>query len=164
MFAVAAAAQPTPDAQLAAMKKLDYMVGDWRGEGWIEMGGRRFAFTGGEVVQRKLNGVALLVEGSFFGNRPDGTTIPVHTTLGVITYDFKSEKYRFASWLATGTSGERELELTADGWRWEIRSPSSVVRYVFRLSEKGEWIETGERSTDGTTWKQFFEMRLKKNG
>ena len=159
-------AQP-PDsvrqAQASAMAKLDYMAGRWQGEGWIEYGGRRITFRGSETVQRKLGGLALLVEGDFV-SRPPGAErdVPVHTTLAVISYVPAERRYRFATWLASGAQGEHELVLTADGWRWELDQPMGRVRYVMRLTPAGEWLETGERSADGAAWTQFFEMRLKK--
>lgn len=161
--ALLAQGPPKPEAQLAALAKLDSMVGTWTGEGWMDFGGRRATFRGSEVVQRKLGGVALLVEGNFF-SRPPGTDkdIPVHTTLGVISFDPQTQKYRFTTWLATGTSGDRELILTEGGWRWEMKSPRGVIRYDTKITESGEWIEIGERSADGTEWTKFFEMKLKK--
>lgn len=154
---------PTGDAERAAMAKLDYMAGRWEGEGWMDMGGGRNTFRGSETVQKKARGVALLVEGDFTGKL--GSTSeegPVHTTLGVISYDARAGKYRFASWLATGNSGTHELTLTADGWQWELEVPQMRMRYTAKFTPAGEWIETGERSTDGTTWKQFFQMTLRK--
>ena len=163
LAAVSIAAQPKPDAQVAAMKKLDYMAGNWKGEGWIEMGGPRMTFHGGELVQRKLDGVALLVEGSFFGKRPGSDAeVPVHTTLGVISWDPATQTYMFSTWLATGSSGARELVVNSDGWQWDIPSPRGTVRFIMKLTESGEWHETGAISSDGTNWKQFFEMKLKK--
>ena len=170
--AMTAAVAPAADAQMpdsvrqaqaSAMAKLDYMAGRWQGEGWIEYGGRRTTFRGSETVQRKLGGLALLVEGDFV-SRPPGAErdVPVHTTLAVISYVPAERRYRFATWLASGAQGEHELVLTADGWRWEIDQPMGRVRYVMRLTPAGEWLETGERSTDGATWSQFFEMRLRK--
>lgn len=145
---------PTPDAQLAAMAKLEYMIGNWQGEGWIDMGGRRMTFRGGEKIHKKLNGVAQLVEGSFFA-KPEGAPaeIPVHTTLGVISYDPKTSKYRFASWLATGGSGTAELVVGDNGWSW---TTENGVKFTMTLVD-GQWVETGEAGG-----KQFFEMRLKK--
>lgn len=152
-----------PEAQISAMKKLDYMVGSWKGEGWIDMGGRRITFRGSELVQRKLDGVALLVEGSFFA-RPEGSErdIPVHTTLGVVGFNPEKKAYMFTSWLATGSSGERELQLLPNGWQWSIDHPRGKVRYVMSLTEAGEWLEIGERSSDGAAWTKFFEMKLRK--
>lgn len=158
------AAPPPPTAQLEAMAKLRYMVGEWRGSGWFEMQpGQRLEFRGGERVQEKLGGLALLVEGRFTG-RPPGATeeVPVHTTLAVISYEPRARKYEFDTWLATGVSGEYELTLTDDGWRWDIRYPGGTIRYTMRLGAEGEWIEVGERSADGATWAKFFEMTLRK--
>ena len=153
---------PKPEVQIAAMAKLDSMAGNWAGEGWMDFGGRRVPFRGTEVVQKKLNGLALLVEGSFFA-RPEGADrdIPVHTTLAVVSYDPTTQKYRFNTWLATGTSGEHELVLIPDGWKWELDTPRGRVRYTTTLSEAGRWLEIGERQVNGE-WKQFFEMTLKK--
>jgi hypothetical protein len=150
-------------AQAAAMQRLDYMVGTWRGEGWIDYGGRRLTFRGSEQVQRKLDGLALLVEGNFLGRAPGAEReVPVHTTLAVISYAPATRRYQFDTWLASGAQGEHELLLADDGWQWEIRQPAGRIRYVMRLTPEGEWLETGERSADGTAWRQFFEMRLRK--
>lgn len=160
---VLAQGPPRPEAQIEAMKKLEYLAGTWEGEGWMEMGSR-VPFRGSEIVQSKLDGTALLVEGAFFA-RPAGAPaeIPVHTTLGVISYDAKAKSYRFASWLANGGSGERELTVGENTWSWELVPPmGGKVRYTFTLTEEGEWFEIGERSKDGAEWKKFFEMRLKK--
>src|SRR5262245_19273440 len=115
------------EEQRTAMAKLDYMVGDWQGTGWIQRGARE-TFTGGERVQRKLDGLALLVEGDFAAT--DAPSKSVHKTLGVIYYDTKTHKYRFDTWLAAGSHGEHELELLDDGWRWELAYPGGTIRYT----------------------------------
>jgi len=163
LAAVTITAQPKPDANIAAMKKVDFMVGKWTGEGWMDMGPMRSTFHGTETVQRKLDGVALLVEGAFFGQRPGSNVeVPVHTTLGVISFDPKTEKYRFSTWLATGSSGEHELKTLPNGWQWSIDAPNGTVRFTMTLNDAGDWFEIGERSPDGTNWKKFFEMTLKR--
>jgi hypothetical protein len=154
---------PKPEAQLAAMRRLDYMAGNWQGEGWIEFNGTRRNFRGGELVQRKLDGVVLLVEGNFLARIPGvKDEVPVHTTLGVISFDPGAQKYRFHTWLSHGSSGERELVVNSDGWQWEIQGPQGVMRYRMSLTPQGEWREVGERSADGQTWRTFFEMTLRK--
>lgn len=152
-----------PQEQLDAMSKLEYMAGRWTGSGWMEMGGNRLQFTGSETITPKLDGLVLMVEGDFYGGAPGAAPgPPVHQTLGVISYDARAKTYRFSSWLASGTAGERELTVGNKTWSWEIKQPNNQVRYTFTLTPQGEWLEKGERSTDGTTWKQFFEMRLSK--
>lgn len=156
---------PKPVAQMDAISKLDFMVGDWSGTGWMQMGPMKFTFRGTEKVVRKLDGTALLVEGAFLGKAPGSDVeIPVHTTLGVISFDPAAKAYRFATWLATGTSGVRDLEVLEDGksWRWSLTNPSGgTMRYTTTFAD-GDWFEIGERSSDGKEWTKFFEMRLKK--
>ena len=51
-------AQDPAAAQREAMKKLDFLVGEWKGEGWMEFApGQRRTFRGTEVVQSKLDGL-----------------------------------------------------------------------------------------------------------
>jgi hypothetical protein len=149
-------------AQRAAMQKLAYMAGKWQGEGWMESGGVRHGFRGGEIIQEKLGGLALLIEGTFYDlDHPDRQT-PVHSTLGVISYVPSTSTYRFLSWLASGRSGEQELVLRENGWEWRLESSWGTIRYVMQLRPGGEWFEIGERSSDGETWHKFFEMTLRK--
>jgi hypothetical protein len=158
----AQAQPPTPasvEAQRKAMARLDYMVGEWKGEGWMERGSRS-TFQGGERVQRKLDGLALLVEGDFAG--PQAPDVSVHKTLGVIYYDPATSKYHFDTWLAAGSHGRYELEMMDDGWRWQIPTPGGTIRFTMRRGTNGEWFEIGERTTDGTNWVKFFEMTLRK--
>lgn len=165
-FPVAVLAQIPPEVaveeQRSAIEKLTMMIGRWEGTGWIVGPQGRMEFRGSEHVQLKLHGVALLVEGAFFHRDPaTGEEKPSHTTLGVINFDPKSQTYRFRSWLATGTSGEHELQLTDDGWRWEMSFPGRMIRYTTRF-EAQQWIEIGEMSADGANWRQFFAMTLTK--
>lgn len=161
-----AGAAPTEDVAAAhreAIQRLAFMVGDWQGEGWIDRGGQRLEFRGGERVQRKLDGLALLVEGNFT-SRPPGADreVPVHQTLGVIAWDERSRSYRLSTWLASGATGNHELELLESGWRWGLDVPNGTVRYTATFMPDGEWVEVGEFSPDDRNWHKFFEMRLRK--
>src|SRR5687767_13066919 len=90
-----AAPPPPTDGSKAEMKKLDWMVGRWKGEGWIQTGPQRKEFIGTENVQRKIDGLALLVEGRFVekGAPPDAP--PIHDTLAVMSYDAGAGHYWF---------------------------------------------------------------------
>jgi hypothetical protein len=163
MPSIAQETSTQPTVQIEAMKRLAYMPGVWEGEGWIQRGPQRLTFRGREVVQTKLNGLALLVEGNFSG-RPPGSDrdVPVHTTLGVISYDAQTRAYRLLSWLATGTSGSATLVVEDRGWRWDISSPQGLIRYSMSLTDSGEWLEVGDFIREGAAPIRFFEMRLKK--
>ncbi|MDF1505895.1 hypothetical protein [Roseisolibacter sp. H3M3-2] len=159
-----AAQRPDPAPQRAAMERLAYMAGEWEGDGWIRdaASGRRTTFRGGERVQRKLDGVALLVEGRFTArDSASGAEVPVHVTLGVIAFDPREARYRFSTWLATGTAGQHVLELDPQGWHWGFDTPAGKVRYTFVLKD-GTWHEVGDFSRDGTSWERFFEMTLRR--
>ena len=149
---------PSVSTRINEMKKLDYMVGEWKGTGWMERPGVKETFVGTETVQSKLGGLALLVEGKF--KDKDGKV--VHETLAVISYDEKTKGYNFRTYLANGTTGEHELKLIEGGWQWGFQFPQGNVRYTFKLSDKGEWFEIGEFSQDGKTWRKFFEMTLQR--
>jgi hypothetical protein len=155
-------AQTSPQqlaTRLAEMQKLDYMVGQWSGTGWIERReGGRLTFAGTETVQRKLNGLALLVEGKF----KDNNGAVVHETLAVISYDDKAKTYGFRTYLANGAGGDYVLNLIEGGWQWSIKFPGGHFRYTFKLTDRGEWFEVGEFSQDEKSWRKFFEMTLKK--
>src|SRR5438477_9128613 len=92
--------QPTPAAQREAMKKLDFLVGQWKGEGWMEFApGQRRTFKGTEVVQRKLDGLLLAIEGL---HRGKGEEVVVHNAFGLVSYDDKAKRYRFQAFTSRG--------------------------------------------------------------
>jgi len=70
--------------------------------GYSSCGGQRRAFRGGEVIQEKVGGLALLVEGTFYDRDNPERKEPVHSTLGVISYAPGPSTYRFLTWLANG--------------------------------------------------------------
>jgi hypothetical protein len=163
-FALPLLAQAPPATQREHMKKLDFMIGRWKGEGWIDRDGQRRTFAGTETVQGKLGGIALLVEGLFKGKvAGQDEEVTVHETLAVISYDEKANTYRFRTYLASGQSGDHELQLDENGWRWGMKYPQAELRYTFKLTGKGEWFEIGEFSPDGQSWRQFFEMTLRRD-
>ena len=145
------------ELQRAEIKKVESLVGQWKGGGWIQQGAKRETFTGTENVQRKLDGLALLVEGRF--TNPEGKVI--HETLAVLDFNEKDSKHRFRTYLASGRSGEYELKLLVDGYEWGFQTPAGTVRYTIKTTND-VWVEIGEFSRDGKTWTKFFEMKLDK--
>ena len=150
------------DALRAEMKKLDWLAGQWKGEGWIQMGPRRQEFAGTETVRPKIGGLALLVEGNFRSKGAPADAPPVHETVAVVSYDRDAGNYWFSAWLNTGRSGKYEARLESDHvLQWFIPIPQGQIRYTIRLDDRRRWSEIGEMSPDGgTTWRKFFEMTL----
>ncbi|HEY0460242.1 MAG TPA: hypothetical protein VGC97_13975 [Pyrinomonadaceae bacterium] len=151
------AQENTAEAQRAEMKKVESMVGQWKGSGWIQQGAKRETFTGTENVQRKIDGLALLVEGKF--SNPEGKVI--HETMAVLAFDAKAKGYKFRTYLASGMSGEQDFKVVPDGFEWGFSFRTGTIRYTIKTANE-TWSETGEFSKDGKTWMKFFEMNLKK--
>ena len=148
------------EARRAEMKNLDRLIGQWKGSGWIQQGAARETFEGTETVQRKIGGLALLVEGNF--KNKEG--IVTHDTLAVISPNLKTKTYDFQTYLANGMTGIHELEAVEGGWQWGFQYPGGAIRYTIKIGND-VWGEIGEMSRDaGKTWMKFFEMNLKKVG
>ena len=150
------------DKQKVEMKKLDDLIGKWSGDGWIQQGANRFEFTGTENVQRKLDGLALLVEGRFTDKKDSSKVI--HETLAVLNYNAKTGIYDFKTYLATGGGGNSVFKFVSTAtYEWGIDYPGNKILYTITIKD-GIWNEIGKISRDeGKTWIQFFEMNLKKN-
>ena len=155
------------EAQRSQMKKLERMVGQWQGSGWIQQGADKQNFNGTETVQSKLDGLALLVEGKFKskGSAKENEKVinekVIHETLAVLSYNAKSQNFDFQTYLANGMGGKHELKITENGFEWGFQFPNGSTRYLIKVSND-VWFETGEFSMDGKTWKKFFEMELKR--
>ena len=158
IFAAAASAQTPNTAELkrTEMKKLDKMAGQWKGSGWIQQGPTREPFTGSETVQRKLDGLAMLVEGNF--SNPAGKVI--HQTLAVLSSNDKLNGYVFTTYLLNGISGVQDFKVMGDHFEWGFPIANvGQVRYTIKVDDT-TWFEIGEFSRDGKTWTKNFEMKL----
>ncbi len=86
---LAAAAAPGRDAraqtaQHEAMKKLDFLVGEWKGESWSEaVPGQRHESRGVETVQRKLGGLLVTIEGAHLRKEKQKEGELVHNAFAV---------------------------------------------------------------------------------
>jgi hypothetical protein len=138
-----------------AIEKLAFLSGEWKGTGWIMAeDGNRYEFDQTELVQLKLDGTALLIEGRGMSN---GKTM--HDALAVVTYNQQDKDYSFRTWLTTRQGGEFRGEFIDNNFYWY---PGDNIRYIIYLNEKGQWYEKGEYNTGGDNWYQFFEMTLDK--
>jgi hypothetical protein len=154
---------PAPAVQQDAMKKLDFLVGQWKGEGWMDVAGQRRTFKGTEVVQRKLDGLLLAIEGLHRGQVGDkGEEGIVHNAFALVSYDDKAKRYRFQAFTSRGTYEDAVATVSKEKLVWGMKVPQfGEIRFTIKL-DKGRWLETGEVSRDGKTWQQFFEMTLRR--
>lgn len=147
-------AEKTDSISKHEISKLDFLVGKWKGEGWI-MGrdGQKYSFQQTENIQFKIDGVAILIEGLGKSNG-----LITHNALAIISYNKKDSIYNLQSYTSTGRGGNFDAELKDGKFYWY---PNENMRYVIWLNDKGQWYETGEFKRDDE-WNQFLEMTLNK--
>lgn len=153
-----------PTVQINAMSKLDWLVGDWKGAGWVEFApGQRRTFSQTERVEWKAGGTVIAVEGR--GTTVyAGTNMPVHDAFAVISYEAGARQYRWRSHTDKGHAADLTPTVGERTFQWAMDVPETgSMRYTIVLNEKGEWFEIGEMSRDRKTWRKFFEMTLQKS-
>jgi hypothetical protein len=153
-----------PAAQREAMKKLEFLSGEWKGQSWIEfVPGQRSASAGTETVETRLDGLLLTLEGIHRRKIGDRETDEiVHSAFTVVSYDDKAKRYRFQAYTGRGNYTEAEAKVGDGQLQWTFRIPQlGEVRYTISV-DKGRWSEIGEMSPDGQQWRKFFEMNLER--
>lgn len=144
----------TNQANKKEVSKLAFLVGDWKGNGWM-MGqdGQRHLFSQTENVSFKLDSTAIVIEGLGMDNGK-----VVHNALAIIIYNKTDNNYSFISYLANGMDGKFKAELLDGKLNWYLMGN---MRYIISINEKGQWYEKGEMKKDDQ-WFQIFEMTLDK--
>jgi hypothetical protein len=156
-------AQPSVATQRAEMKKLDFLIGEWKGEGWMEFApGQRRTFRGTEIVQSKLDGLLLAIEGAHRGQvGGKGEEVIVHSAFALVSYDEKAKRYRFQAFTGRGGYEDAEAKVSDGELVWEMKMPQfGDMRYTIKRDAQNRWFEIGEVSQDGKQWRRFFEMTL----
>ena len=149
------------------MRKLDFLVGEWKGEASMQSGPDKGENAlQSEVVRSKLDGKVLLIEGTGRRKLADGGAGEVvHDAIGVVSFDEKTKTYRFDAWTERAGYVQAWFDAGDDHsarWGFDIPDGGGKVRYTISLTDNGTWREVGEFSHDGNRWMQFLEMNLKK--
>jgi hypothetical protein len=153
-LAAQASAQISPDTR-AAMDKLAWMRGVWSGPATgLTMEGP-FSVTQTERVGPMLDGSVLLIEGRAY--KADGSL--GFNALAVNSWDPETKAYEIRAY-SQGRALTAKLEITDNGWTWELPIGGGVVRYAADFKD-GVWHETGDATFNGTTTR-ILEMSLKK--
>ena len=167
LVATQAISQST-DSVITDLKQVQVMEGTWIGEGWIMGGaGKRMRFQQTEIINSKVNGNVLMIEGLGYAIEDSVVTDRViHDVVGMISINPTSGNATMLSILEK--QGRSEVELYRLGgknvFRWSIKSPynGATVRFTDDLTNPNEWHEIGEVATGQGQWYQFFEMTLTK--
>jgi len=159
--AVFAQAPAPPEEALAAMARLKFLVGSWKGDAVMTMGpGATEEVAQTEMVESRLDGLLLVVEG--VGTSKRSSQAVVHHAVAMISYDVASKQYRVIAYRQDGQSVTATAKFLDDGnFQWGFDMPGRSIRYTI-TDAKGDWHEIGEFSADGKTWTQFLELQLKR--
>ena len=159
--AQAAAGPWDPPSRLAAQREaiqaLAFLDGTWRGSATVQE--RPGALVQTERVGPLLGGTVRVVEGRGY----DGRGETVFNALGIISYDPVRRAYSMRSY-AMGYAGDYPLTVRPDGFSWSYPAgPGATMRYTATI-RGDEWLEVGERVTDGGATTQTIELRLRRIG
>lgn len=139
------------------MKLLQWMVGEWQGEGKaMDSKTRQFNnFIQTESIKYAMDSTVLIVHG--FGKSNEKV---VHDAYAIISVNPEGG-YFMDSFLGDGKSGKYEMKkVNETDWEWTIPTPQGEVIYHIH-QENGIWTEKGEFNMNGNLF-PFFEMTLKK--
>ena len=161
-FNVFAQEQGPSPKQVEAMERLAFMVGEWKGEGWMQSGpDQRNTSRVTEKMESKAGGMVMAIEGIGKAN-VNGEEKIVHNAFAVISYDAQNEAYMMRSFLSNGQYVDADIVVEDEKliWGFEVNQ-GGKIRYTATLTKEDVWHEIGEFSRDqGATWFQFFEMTL----
>ncbi|HSK13168.1 MAG TPA: hypothetical protein VK907_08125, partial [Phnomibacter sp.] len=126
-----------------------------------QMGPQRHRYSQSEVVQLKVNGTVLQIDGLGI-DAADNKTV-IHTAFGIITYDVEQKEYTMRAFRGDGARIDASLRpVDAETIVWGFTHPlGGDMKYTITI-RNNEWIEVGEMSRDGNTWFKFLEMTLHK--
>jgi len=149
----------TPDleAQRAAMKKLDFLVGKWSGEGrMLRAAGDPLVIMQTEEVQYKLGGLVLVIEG-VGRNKADGKL--ALQALGIVSYDDETGTYHMRAF-NDGRFLETEVKLIDKGFTWGFALGQYRTSSVMRIDEKGDWTERHEIVIGTLAPRKYMELSV----
>ena len=153
-----AQAPPLDPAHAAEMKKLDWLVGEWKGEAVFQMGpDQKATVAQSERIEKRVGGTVLVIEGL---GQADGRV--VHEAFAIVTWDPVAKKHLVSAYLPNGRSVVADAKAGDGTLEWWFDTAEGSMRYVIERSKDGDWVETGYRNRPGGTPAKFLEMNLKK--
>ncbi len=150
---------PDLEAQRAALKKLDFLVGKWTGEARVLRGpGEPLELIQTEEAQYKLDGLILIIEG-IGKTKADGKV--ALQALGIVSYDDDAGTYRMRAY-NDGRYLETVLKLSENGKgiTWGFALGEIKTSSMLRINEKGEWTELSEIAIGSQPARKFMELTV----
>jgi hypothetical protein len=152
---------PNVEAQRTAMKKLEFLVGDWSGEATLLRGPGQFAeMAQTESARFKLDGLVLMIEG-VGRTKIDGK--PALQALALISFDDETETYKMRAfndgrWLETDV----KLADTGQSIYWGFAIGAFKTTSLLRINESGEWTEHAELLINDRAPRKMMDLKVRR--
>jgi hypothetical protein len=152
---------PNVQAQRTAMKKLEFLLGEWSGEATVLRGPGQFVeMAQTESAQLKLDGLVLVIEGVGL-TKVDGK--PALQALGLISFDDETGTYKMRAfndgrWLET----EVKLGESGQSLSWGFTLGPYKTTTLLRINENGEWTEHGEIVIDDRPPQKMMDLKVRR--
>lgn len=154
------------EEQKSSIDDLNFMIGMWKGEGWIQSQSGRKEFSQTESIRPKVEGKLLVIDGIGYGKgSPEEEARVIHNAFGVISFNEELQQLTMLSFATTGGKMENEMRITGEKTlEWSFKDErGGTIRFSEDFTQEGFWKEKGEYSPDGgKTWYQFFQMELER--
>jgi hypothetical protein len=150
---------PDVEAQRAALKKLDFLVGKWSGYARVlRRPGEPLELVQTEEAQYKLDGLILIIEG-IGRTQADGKL--ALQALAIISYDDDAGTYHMRAY-NDGRYLETDLKLSGDdkGITWGFTLGEIKTSSMLRINEKGEWTELTEIAVGSQPARKMMELTV----
>ncbi len=152
---------PNVETQRDAMKRLNFLIGEWSGEASVLRDPGLFVnLSQREVAEFKLDGLVLMIE-AFGRTKPDGKV--ALQALGLITFDDLARAYQMRAY-NDGRWLETDIKLLDDGksLSWGFTLGDMSTKSVLRINEKGEWTELTELTIGTRPPQKFMELAVRR--
>ena len=149
---------PMAIAGKAQMSKVHFLLGEWRGHGWMEGPTGRLEFPQSKIVTGHMENQVLAIEGD---SMTEGNVFYRHT-LVMVSFDGK-EGYRIHGYGGSNGIADGAATVKDGTFEWGFAIGKIKLRYRIHVNDKQQWVEVGDRSMDdGATWHTFTELLLDK--
>ena len=143
---------------------LNFMLGTWKGEGWVKKGPVAQTFQLTEIISSKVNGAVLSIDGAGVAiDTSTNETKKVHDAFGVIYYDEKTQGFRIMAF--SSAAAQKDVAFIREGktitWGFKVDN-GGEVRFTENFSEEGRWTTVGEYSGGGNKWFTFLKYDLER--
>jgi hypothetical protein len=156
---------PTVEAREAIARVAALLEGTWQGHGKVTLTGQqpsRLACT--LTVVRRADGTVLLMDARYSLTAPDQPgEAREQDEIAVLSFDPPAHEYRFDVFFANGRHETGSARLDGRTLRIVNPIPGAGIRHItIDLSSPGVYHETGERSSDGSSWKAYLDLVLER--